>query len=31
MTIEALLFMIFMFSICLGGFIYALYLSYKKK
>ena len=31
MTLEALLFMIFMFAVCGGGFIYALYLTYKNK
>jgi hypothetical protein len=31
MSIKALIFMIFIFTICLGGFIYSLYLSSKKK
>lgn len=31
MRLEALLFMMFMFAICLGGFFYALYLSYKNR
>jgi len=31
MRFEAFLFMIFMFAVCLGGFFYALYLSYKNK
>lgn len=31
MSIKALLFMIFIFAFCLGGFIYSLYLSSKKK
>jgi len=31
MSIEALIFMILIFAICLGGFICSLYLSVKKK
>lgn len=31
MTLEALIFMIFIFTVCVGGFAYALYLSYKNK
>jgi len=31
MTIEALLFMIFVFTFCLVGFMYSLFLSAKKK
>jgi hypothetical protein len=31
MTLEALLFMIFIFAVCLGGFGYSLYLSSKNK
>jgi len=31
MTLEALLFMIFVFALCLGGFIYTLYLSSRNK
>ena len=31
MRLEALLFMIFIFAVCLGGFIYTLYLSSKNK
>lgn len=31
MTLEALLFMIFIFAVCLGGFVYGLYLTYKNK
>jgi len=31
MTTDALLFMILIFGICLGGFAYSLYLSYKNK
>jgi len=29
MTLEALLFMVFIFAVCLGGFAYSLYLSSK--
>ncbi|MBC8358893.1 MAG: MetS family NSS transporter small subunit [Candidatus Aminicenantes bacterium] len=31
MRLEAILFMIFIFAVCLGGFAYSLYLSYKKR
>ncbi len=31
MTLDALLFMIFIFALCLGGFVYTLYLASKKK
>ncbi len=31
MTVGALLFMVFICSVCLGGFIYSLYLSSKSK
>ena len=31
MTLEAILFMIFIFAVCLGGFIYSLFLSSKSK
>lgn len=31
MTLEALIFMIFIFAVCVGGFAYGLYLSYKNK
>lgn len=30
MSLDALLFMIFVFALCLGGFAYTLYLSAKK-
>jgi hypothetical protein len=31
MSIDAILFMIFVFAICLGGFSFSLYLSSKNK
>ncbi len=31
MTLDALLFMIFVFALCLGGFVYTLFLSAKRK
>ncbi len=31
MNLEALIFMIFIFALCLGGFAYSLYLSSKIK
>lgn len=31
MSNEALLFMFLIFGICIGGFAYSLYLSYKNK
>jgi hypothetical protein len=31
MTLEAILFMIFIFAVCLGGFVYTLFLKYKQK
>ncbi len=31
MTLEAILFMIFIFAVCLGGFAYSLFLSSKDK
>jgi hypothetical protein len=31
MSLKALIFMIFIFAVCLGGFVYSLYLSSKKK
>jgi hypothetical protein len=31
MTLEAIIFMIFIFAVCLGGFIYSLFLSSKSK
>ena len=31
MTLEALLFMVFIFAVCLGGFAYSLYLSFKNR
>ncbi|MBE0460230.1 MAG: MetS family NSS transporter small subunit [Candidatus Aminicenantes bacterium] len=31
MTTEALIFMIFTFAVCIGGFIYSLYLTAKNK
>lgn len=31
MTLEALLFMTFIFAVCLGGFAYSLYLSSKNR
>ena len=31
MTLDALLFMVFIFAVCLGGFAYSLYLSSKNK
>jgi len=31
MTTEAIVFMIFIFAVCLGGFIFSLYLSSKDK
>jgi len=31
MTVDAVLFMIFIFAVCLGGFLGSLYISAKKK
>jgi len=31
MSIEALIFMILTFAVCIGGFIYSLYLTTKNK
>jgi len=31
MNLEALLFMVFIFAVCLGGFTYSLYLSSKNR
>ncbi len=31
MTLKAILFMIFIATVCLGGFVYTLYLKYKQK
>lgn len=31
MTLEAILFMIFIFAVCLGGFAYTLFLKHKQK
>jgi len=31
MTLETLLFMVFVFAVCIGGFVYSLYRSSKHK
>lgn len=31
MTIDAFIFMVFVFAVCCGGFVYSLYLLAKKK
>ncbi len=31
MSLNAIIFMIFIFTVCLGGFVYSLYLSSKRK
>jgi len=31
MNLDAILFMIFIFGVCLGGFSYSLYLSHKNR
>jgi hypothetical protein len=31
MSLDAVIFMVFVFAICIGGFVYSLYLSSKNK